>query len=76
MSVFLDLNLSLTPLRARQSDKERQKGKKSDNYGKMNKGKGKEIIPKIKQRRLKALTLQEAIEKSQILLYLEILIIG
>ena len=54
-------NLSLSPLSARESD-----SWKSDNYKKGKKVK--KIITKIKQRRLRAITLQRAIENSPILL--------
>ena len=41
---------------------------KSNNYQKEIKEKSKEIIPKINQRQLRAITLQGAIEKSPLLL--------
>ena len=48
----------VSPLRARMSD----------NYRKGYKGKKQRIIPKMKQRRFKTITLQGSIEKSPILL--------
>ena len=66
----LNENLSLSPLRARKSDSYsyRNSWKSEVTLGRKIKKRSKDMLPKTKQRRIRVITLQEAIENCPILL--------